>query len=155
MFHSFLWLADVILVLDLKQHFCVIFKCSACTGYRGLCFIHLVPDIANVACVCYVTCVCYTSSENFIEDKTIIIASLNAIWKAKVMIDGSLQIDRLFGGKSLVAVFVDEKTNLLYWSDVDASIIFRGDLHGTKQEIFMRWARRLDFLLSKYNTKDF
>ena len=72
------------------------------------------------------------------EEMTIITASLKAIWKTRVTTDGSLQIDRLFTGKSLVAVFVDEKTDLLYWSDVGVSIIFRGHLDGTTWEIFMR-----------------
>ena len=78
------------------------------------------------------------NTDNLVEDMTIMIASMNAIWKTIVMKDGSLKIDRLFGGKSLVAVFVDEKEDLLYWSDVDASIIFRGRLDGKNQEIFMR-----------------
>ena len=73
------------------------------------------------------------------EEMTIVTASLNTIWKTRVMKDGSLKIDRLFDGKSLVAVSVDEKENKLYWSDVDASIIFRGQLDGKNQEIFMRW----------------
>ena len=91
-------------------------------------------EIAIVACLSYLL----FHLDNMIEDMTIIAASLKAIWKTRVMKDGSLQINRLFGGQSLVAVFIDEKTNLLYWSDVDASIIFRGHLDGTKREIFMR-----------------
>ena len=91
-------------------------------------------EIAIAMCLSYVL----FHSDNVIEDMTIITASPKAIWKTRVLKDGSLQIDRLFSGQGLVAVFVDEKTNLLYWSDVDASIIFRGLLDGTKREIFMR-----------------
>jgi len=95
-------------------------KCSCRDGFR----------LGNDKITC-------NKQDNMIEDMTIIAASLKAIWKTRVMKDGSLQINRLFGGQSLVAVFIDEKTNLLYWSDVDASIIFRGHLDGTKREIFM------------------
>ena len=78
-----------------------------------------------------------TNVDDVIDDMTIVLASSSTIWRTRVMKDGSLHSDRLFSGDSLVAVFVDEKENLLYWSTVDNSMIYRGQLDGTKREIFM------------------
>ena len=89
-------------------------------------------------CFIYLTFYSMFLVANVLEDMVIITASVTTIWRTRIMTDGSLQTNRLFSGISLVAVYVDEKQHLLYWSDVDASLIYRGKLDGTKREIFMR-----------------
>ena len=70
---------------------------------------------------------------------TILASSKQTIWKASVMNDGRLKIDRLpFSGLSIVALYLDKKQDTLYWSDVDNSAIWRAKMDGTDKEIFMR-----------------
>ena len=72
---------------------------------------------------------------------TIVTASVNDVWKTNIMTDSSLKTDLLFRGKSLSAIFFDEKADFLYWSDVDSFTISRARLDGTDSEIFVRFGR--------------
>eukprot|EP00794_Sanderia_malayensis_P000456 gene456-1098_t len=69
---------------------------------------------------------------------TYLIGSLNELWKASEMQDGSMRYDKMpYVGKSMVALAYDTKNKMLYWSDVDNHLIKRGQLDGTKSETFV------------------
>ena len=65
------------------------------------------------------------------------------------MSDGSVKISRLpMTGQSIVDIYFDEKRKMLYWSDVDNNVIWRGKLDGKNSEIFIRYCSAVLLLIS-------
>ena len=65
------------------------------------------------------------------------------------MSDGGVKISRLpMTGQSIVAIYFDEKRKMMYWSDVDNNVIWRGKLDGKNSEIFIRYYSAVLLLIS-------
>ena len=71
-----------------------------------------------------------------------------------MLTDGGKKFDRLpFTGQSLTAISYDTKNKMVYFSDVQSSVIRRGKLDGTQSEVFVRWVHESNKYTSQMSTR--